>query len=442
MNDTNDKPLRVIGVQTENVGRLTLIDLRPRPRINVVSGRNGQGKSTLLLSMQAALEGKKALPACPIRRGQTKAKTRLELGGDDGHPEFIVEQRISEAGATTTVTAADGAKYPSPQKLLAGLCDHIAFDPQEFARMEPDKQDLILKEMCGLDFSKLDGERDRVFADRANVNREVKSLEARIGAMQMHHDAPTAEIVVSDLVAQLEDLRETIAVNNAARQEVASLQRNADSAREAVARCDQEIVELEAKLVKARERRDLCATKADEAMNAHENGRRAAAELQDPDTGPVKAQIASAEDTNRKIRANAERSKLVRELGGRKEQSEAMTQRLRAIDEEKQGLIAAANFPIEGLGFSDLGPTYQGLPIAQASESQKLILGSAIGLAMHPRLRTMWLDRASGLDDQTLAELERFAEENDAQFFVEMVRTNDPAAIVIQDGAVVEKAAE
>jgi hypothetical protein len=233
-------------------------------------------------------------------------------------------------------------------------------------------------------------------------------------------------------VAQLEDLRETIAVNSAARQEVASLERTKEAALEAVARCDQEIVELEAKIEKIRERRTFCITKAKEAAGAYESGRLQAEELVDPDTAPVKSEIASAEDTNRKVRANGERAKLVQELGAKKVLAEASTQRLRVIEDQKQAIIAAATFPIDGLGFSDLGPTYQGLPIAQASESQKLIVGSAIGLAMHPRLRT----------DQTLAELERFAEENDAQFFVEMVRTNDPAAIVIQDGSVVEKAAE
>lgn len=74
--------MKIIELQAENVKRLRAVDITPDGTLQVIGGRNAQGKSSVLDAVWLALGGGKAAKETPlpIRDGQEKASVRLDLG--------------------------------------------------------------------------------------------------------------------------------------------------------------------------------------------------------------------------------------------------------------------------------------------------------------------------------------------------------------------------
>lgn len=155
-----------------------------------------------------------------------------------------------------------------------------------------------------------------------------------------------------------------------------------------------------------------------------------------PDPEEVRTQLAAAEETNRKIRENRQRKQLERELREKERQVESLTSAIEAIDAQKAEQLAAAQFPVPGLGFDETGPTLNGIPLEQASQAERLRVSVAIGAALNPRVKVMLVRDGSLLDEESMRLLAELAEETGSQLWVERVGDGDASAIVIEDGMV------
>lgn len=127
--------MKIISLQAENVKRLTAVSITPDGNLVQITGRNGQGKTSVLDAIWWALEGAANIQAEPIRKGADEARIRLDLG------EYVVTRTFTrkDGGGFTTgiaVESADGARFPSPQKMLDKLLGSLSFDPLDVARPE------------------------------------------------------------------------------------------------------------------------------------------------------------------------------------------------------------------------------------------------------------------------------------------------------------------
>lgn len=426
--------MKIIRLEAENTKRLRAIEIMPKGDLVIVGGRNGQGKSSTLDAIEMALGGAGTIPPEPIRRGARKARIVVDLG------DLIVERVFTAKGTQLVVKNAEGVEQRSPQALLDSLCSRVAFDPLAFARMDPRKQDEVLKKLLNIDFTMLDQERASVFAERAHENKAIKELKARLDAMPHHPDAPAQETSVADLMAELERREEL-------RREHLRLQAAAESTQAAVTAAlrdveleEERIAELEKALAAARANVARLRLAATERASEESDARAALEAHTYPDPAEIKTQLQTVEQTNRLVRANAERAKLKAELRERETKAEKLTDRLINIDNQKAGILERAEFPVPGLGFDDAGPTLNGIPLEQASQAERLRVSVAIGIALNPKLRVLLVRDGSLLDDDSMRMLAELAAEHDCQVWLERVGTGDPTAIVIEDGEVLNTA--
>lgn len=150
--------MKIIQLRSNNVKRLTAVQITPTGDLVVIGGKNGAGKSSVLDSIMFAMAGKDSLPAMPVRRGASKAKVELDLG------DIVVVRTFTPGGGTNlTVKSKDGRKFPSPQTLLDSLTGRLSFDPLEFSRQKPDEQAEVLRSLVGLDFEKIDLEYQKLY---------------------------------------------------------------------------------------------------------------------------------------------------------------------------------------------------------------------------------------------------------------------------------------
>src|SRR5688500_9341273 len=122
---------RVVRLQAESVKRIRAVDISPSGAVVTIRGKNAQGKSSVLDSIQYALGGKGAAPPRVIRDGETEAVVVLEL------EDLVVERRWSSNDRSTLeVRSKEGAKYSSPQAMLDRLVGDLSFDPLAFLRLK------------------------------------------------------------------------------------------------------------------------------------------------------------------------------------------------------------------------------------------------------------------------------------------------------------------
>lgn len=398
--------MKIVELRAENVKRLAAVDITPEGAMVVVGGENAAGKSSVLDSIAYAIGGKGLLPDKPLRDGARTGQVVVRLGGDDT-PPLVVTRTFTEKGSTLRVTAG-GEKQSSPQSLLDNLCGKIAFDPLAFTREHPAKQADILRNLVGLDFTDLDAKRAELYERRTEVNRDVKALQARQTARGPVVDAPDEEVSVEDLVATLQRQR---AVNS----ENADAKRELEAAEADVAKCKERFVAANARVTKTR------------GMPVYRPNE---------DVASTEKQIVESREINERVRANDERKQINSELITSEANADALTTRIESCNAGKQAKMRAATWPVEGLGFSGDGVTFNGLPFGQASSAERLRVAVAIGLALNPTLRVLLIRDGSLLDDNNLAVVARMADAANAQVWVERVGGGDECAVVIEDGRV------
>ncbi len=444
---------KIIGLEIENVKRVSAVELSfdKDQNLVVLGGRNEQGKSSTLDALEYLFRGKRAMPAEPVRRGAKKGKVAAEL--DDGRR---IKRTLSARGADkltvvdrdgNKVTDDDGVPITALQSYLDALVGPTSFfDPEEFSRMDTGKQNETLRRLIGLDTAALDAERAEVFAERKDANKDVKRVKAQLEAAPHHTDAPDEEVSVADRTDELERRQTVVDANDEIRDKVEPAHENAEDAREDVQTAKDDIARLEAELEVAKTHLDERLIHSQEATKKAEEAQAAADALVDPDLDEVREQLRTAEDTNRQVRDNAARAALAKELRAAEDKAEELTDKLRNIDEQKSDMLAEAKMPIEGLGFDDDGVTYQGFSLGQASQSARLRVSAAIGVAMNPGVQALLIRDGSRLDGEGLKLLEEVANEADTLMLVEMVTRNaaDEAmcTYVIEDGAVRETEVE
>lgn len=411
-NSASNSGLRVVNLVAENYKRLNAVEITPDPNAATVTiaGRNAQGKSSVIDAIWAALSGNAAAKGTnttrPIRDGQDSARVRVDLG------DIIVTRTWSGEKSTLKVESKDGAKYSSPQKMLDELIGRLSFDPLAFASLPPKSQQAELLQLVDLPFDPTDiaAQRKAAFDERTNVGRDGKQLKGQLdGYPQPADDLPETELSVSQLVADLRAAQQQ-------HQAKADVEHDAQRAVRLISEAEETL-----KLA----RNDLDVAKA--YLNEH-------AEL--PDLAAIETQIDNAESINQAIRAEAERKRVEQQANVKREEYKSLTAQLEALDKAKSDALAAASFPVDGLGFDDEGVTFHGIPFAQASAAERLKVSVGMAMALNPKVRVIRIADGSLLDSENLSLIEQMAGANGFQVWIERVDETGTVGVVIEDGSV------
>jgi DNA repair exonuclease SbcCD ATPase subunit len=421
--------MRIIGFQAENFKRLRAVEITPTGDVVVLSGRNAQGKTSILDGVEAALTGvdTKRLPQ-PIRDGEVYARVVLDLDEytvtrtwEDGKPSKLV------------VETKDGVKVAKAQTALNALTGSLSFDPLEFARMAPKEQVDSLLSLVDLPFdpAQLEATRRGTFEKRTDVNRKVRELAALIAAQPKVPDlTPDTEVSLADL---LDESRKADAYWDSFQRSRQYVDKCADDDRDAARRVEDLQAQLQAAQAEA-----LAASEELEQAQGHHSGY----DLDRmPDRDHLRARMGNVEETNRAVRTKQATAKLVDDHARIKASAEKLTEDLEALEETKRAGLAATTMPIEGLSFDEDGVLYQDIPFKQASSAEQLRVSLAMAMALNPQLRIIRISDGSLLDSDSLRVVGELAAAHDYQVWIEMVDESGSLGFVIEDGQVVPSVA-
>jgi DNA repair exonuclease SbcCD ATPase subunit len=403
---------KIVRLESTNYKRLKAVEIAPDPDGNlvIVAGKNGQGKTSILDSITAALGGVngKTTPK-PIREGEERAEIVLET------EDLIVTRRFTASGSTLTVKSPDGAVYPKGQAKLDDLLGKLSLDPLAFTQLSDRDQLKTLLALVDLPFdpTQIEGERAALFTERTEVNRDLKQLTAQIEAYDLPEDGPTEEVSVADLLDQHRAASAAISRATAAERVVVDLRGQVDALLAQLNALRSKVVQAEVEAIRLAED-----APAPEQLDF------------------IQEQVANAEQTNTQAREWKAYNGILERKARVVEYANDLTAQIAEIDQRKADGLAAAKFPIEGLGFDESGVTYGGVPFKQASGAEQLRVSLAMAIALNPKLRVIRIADGSLLDSDNLALVEAVARENDFQVWIEMVGDAGGRGIVIEDGQV------
>lgn len=415
--------MKIIGLKAENIKTIKLVEIKPDGNIVKLSGKNGAGKSTVMDSIAYALGGKRLIPDVPIKDGKDKAEIVVKL--DDLTVVRKFKRDKTGSGYTTTlkVTAKDGAAYGKAQDVLDKITGKLSFDPFAFSTMTEKEQGDLLKGMVdiGIDADEWQTKYDSLFQTRRDANRDLKTAESKIDGLPSYDNTPTDELSASEIATEYE------AALNADSKEQDRLS-GIESWEEDVSTWKRVVTEKEEALEIAKE-------KLQGALDGLEESK-AKPIIVVPDLAGIKARMDSMEETNSRVRDNQAFIEAGETLKAAREKADGLDAKLKAHEKVKADAIKNADYPVEGLEFSDTGLLYNGTPLAEASSGQKIKISALIGMMLNPELRVLFIRNASLIDSANFKILSDIATAKDYQMWTEFMDETGDVGIFLEDGEI------
>lgn len=427
--------MRIIRLSSENVKRLSAVEITPKGDLITIGGKNGAGKSSVLDSIAMAIGGSNLVPTQPIRKGQDSAVVRVDL------EDYIITRKFSRSRptgkaawgptkSTLVVSTQDGARYSSPQNLLDKLYGKLTFDPLEFSRERPAKQAAILRELTGLDFAELNDARAAIYARRTMTKRALNVQQVKLATLAHHTDAPKALSEISEFTDALTRADEFKRSSDRAASKVR------DNAELIIAK-RQEIDGIEHQITALQHQHGLLSQTSVELRQAEVKLKHAAKEAKAavPDRKQLTEGLAQREVANEKFRDNKIYDAEKEEETALQADIEEATASLELIEDKKRARMSDVAFPVEGLGLEDAVVTFEGLPLEEVASSVQLRVSIAIGLALNPTLKVLLIRNGNLLDNDSLALVAAQAKEAEAQVWMEYVTEDaEGVSVMLEDG--------
>jgi structural maintenance of chromosome 2 len=290
-----------------------------------------------------------------------------------------------------------------------------------------DQKKLLLKAL-GVDLTDLRDKYSEIYDERRMVGREMRTAKAKIGEKPDEKYFDKDEVSISELSGQIEEIGDQITKVQKIRQEISlgeeSIQEDEaeiESLKERIKTLEEKVKQTNSEIKKSKS--DLKKIDAEKLIEQK-------AEL--------KEQIDNAENINEKIRQAQNYLRNKKEFEEKETEYNSLSDKLEKIEKDKEKKLAKAN-PPKGVEVTSDGLLYNNIPISQLSGAEKLRLSLEIATRIEKDLKVVRITDGSLLDEEGLKEVEKIANENDYQVWIEIVKNeNDGVGIYLEDGQLSE----
>ena len=407
----------ITALEAENVKRIKAVALTPAPTgLTLVGGNNNQGKTSVLDALAWALGGDRFRPNAAQRDGAV-APAHLKVTLSNG---VIVERK----GKNASLTVTDPTGRRSGQQLLNAFIEPLALDlPRFMEASDKEKADILLRIIgIGTELHVRDLEIKSLYDKRTFTGQLAQQKKHFAEELISYPDAPEEPVSASDLIHQQQEILARNGENQRKRQNIDLLEDKARTLADRRVQLEQTL----AQLVKEQ-------TEVNESLYT---ARKSAADLQDESTAELEASIRGIEETNRKVRANLEKSRAEDEAARYASDYDKLTEAITQKRADRMALLNGADLPLPELSVEDGALTYKGKHWRDMSGSDQLRGAAAIVRRLNPDCGFVLLDKLEQMDMTTLTEFGRWLEAEHLQAIATRVSTGSECQIIIEDGMV------
>ena len=400
--------IKINSLEVENVKRVKAVRIEPSASgLTVIGGRNGQGKTSVLDAITWALGGDRYKPSSPQRDGSViPPSLHIELSNG-----LVVERK----GKNSALTVTDTSGTKGGQQLLNEFVEQLALDLPKFLQASGREKASTLLQIIGVGdkLAELERQEAEAYNRRRTIGQIADQKTKFAKEMTTYPGMPDEPVSASELI----------------RQQQAILAENGENQRKR-----QQLRELEVRFNELQQQLAQLTKQRNDLMASLEVARKSAFDLQDESTQALEASIATAEETNRKVRANLDREKAEEDAKTYRDQYTAMTTELDALRQSKLDLLEGATLPLPGLSVEDGELTYNGHRWDGMSSAEQLRVATAIVRQLNPKCGFVLLDKLEAMDLETLREFGAWLEAEGLQAIATRVSTGSECSLIIDDG--------
>lgn len=416
--------VKITALEAENVKRIKAVALTPSPTgLTLVGGNNNQGKTSVLDALAWALGGDRFRPDAAQRDGAI-APAHLKVTLSNG---VVVERK----GKNASLTVTDPTGRRSGQQLLNAFVEPLALDlPRFMDASDKEKADILLRIIgIGAELHTRDLEIKGLYDKRTFTGQLAAQKKHFAEEMISYPEAPDEPVSASELIRQQQDILARNGENQRLRAQYAELEQQ-------VQQCVDELKRTRERIATLQQLADELDAKHTKLFNQRETARKTVSQLQDESTAELEASIRDIEETNRKVRANLEKSRAEDEAAQYASDYDKLTGQIEDKRAERMALLNGADLPLPGLSVEDGVLTYKGKHWRDMSGSDQLRVAAAIVRRLNPDCGFVLLDKLEQMDMTTLQEFSAWLEAEGLQAIATRVSTGSECQIIIEDGMV------
>lgn len=414
----------ITALEAENVKRIKAVAFAPSPTgLTLVGGNNNQGKTSVLDALAWALGGDRFRPDAAQRDGAI-APAHLKVTLSNG---VVVERK----GKNASLTVTDPTGRRSGQQLLNAFVEPLALDlPRFMDASDKEKSDILLRIIgIGAELHTRDLEIKGLYDKRTFTGQLAAQKKHFAEEMISYPEAPDEPVSASELIRQQQDILARNGENQRLRAQYAELEQQ-------VQQCVDELKRTRERIATLQQLADELDAKHTKLFNQRETARKTVSQLQDESTAELEASIRDIEETNRKVRANLEKSRAEDEAAQYASEYDRLTESIQQKRAERMALLNGADLPLPGLSVEDGVLTYKGKHWRDISGSDQLRVAAAIVRRLNPDCGFVLLDKLEQMDMTTLQEFSAWLEAEGLQAIATRVSTGSECQIIIEDGMV------
>lgn len=416
--------VKITALEAENVKRIKAVALTPSPTgLTLVGGNNNQGKTSVLDALAWALGGERFRPTAAQRDGAV-APAHLKVTLSNG---VVVERK----GKNASLTVTDPTGRRSGQQLLNAFVEPLALDlPRFMDASDKEKADILLRIIgIGAELHTRDLEIKGLYDKRTFTGQLAAQKKHSAEEMISYPEAPDEPVSASELIRQQQDILARNGENQRLRAQYAELEQQ-------VQQCVDELKRTRERIATLQQLADELDAKHTKLFNQRETARKTVSQLQDESTAELEASIRDIEETNRKVRANLEKSRAEDEAAQYASEYDRLTESIQQKRADRMALLNGADLPLPGLSVEDGVLTYNGKRWRDMSGSDQLRVAAAIVRRLNPDCGFVLLDKLEQMDMTTLQEFSAWLEAEGLQAIATRVSTGSECQIIIEDGMV------
>ena len=416
--------VKITALEAENVKRIKAVALTPSPTgLTLVGGNNNQGKTSVLDALAWALGGERFRPTAAQRDGAV-APAHLKVTLSNG---VVVERK----GKNASLTVTDPTGRRSGQQLLNAFVEPLALDlPRFMDASDKEKADILLRIIgIGAELHTRDLEIKGLYDKRTFTGQLAAQKKHFAEELVSYPEAPDEPVSASELIRQQQDILARNGENQRLRAQYAELEQQ-------VQQCVDELKRTRERIATLQQLADELDAKHTKLFNQRETARKTVSQLQDESTAELEASIRDIEETNRKVRANLEKSRAEDEAAQYASEYDRLTESIQQKRADRMALLNGADLPLPGLSVEDGVLTYKGKHWRDMSGSDQLRVAAAIVRRLNPDCGFVLLDKLEQMDMTTLQEFSAWLETEHLQAIATRVSTGSECQIIIEDGMV------
>lgn len=422
--------LKILSAEVNNFKNIDHKIIKFEGRSAMVLGKNRAGKSSLIQALTCAVNSK-MIPSKAIKEGEESGSVLVKIGGTIGgeYQEYNVDMFFSEKDqkGKLVITDKDGGKVPGGKSMVNSIVGNVGFDIFEFIDMGLTKdgkvsvpgvknQIEVLKQFLPAEIQKqlmdLDVEKQTVYDDRTEINRDIKSNEAKLKDAAMDPEEIekyTEKLDDTEITQKMSDIGEAISKYDGFETKL----------KDKITRRDENVTYIEDLKKELKLKEDAQKLLIEEIDKGNEWIKKNKRPSMESLTEKLEV-INTHNESHKKVEEFREFDKNIKTLTV---DSEKKTERYKQIGVDKLEIFKVNPLPVKGLTFSEDEILYNGLPFNENQHPSSTIIGVGLKIAMgmNPNLRLLTIKDGSLLDKETLNYILQLIEKKGYQVFIEMV---------------------